>query len=210
MIGYDYGSSGGLNDRISRLDGLTGTSVTFEQYSYLGLGTVVRRAHEQPDVDQTYIKQSGESDGDAGDQYIGLDRFGRVVDQRWLDTGTLDDVDRYQYTYDRDSNRLTRDNLVDSSFDESYGYDGLNQLDSFDVTGTSKSWDYDAAGNWDGVTTNSTTEDRTHNAQNEIESRHWADDPHVRRQRQRDRGFCRIELHVRRVEPHDHGIDPHV
>jgi hypothetical protein len=33
-------------------------------------------------VDVTYIKQTGESNGDAGDQYTGLDRFGRIVDQR--------------------------------------------------------------------------------------------------------------------------------
>jgi len=31
----------------------------------------------------TYIKQTGEPVGDGGDQYTGLDRFGRVVDQRW-------------------------------------------------------------------------------------------------------------------------------
>jgi hypothetical protein len=28
----------------------------------------------------------GESNGDGGDQYTGLDRFGRVVDQRWIIT----------------------------------------------------------------------------------------------------------------------------
>ena len=47
---------------------------------------MVRRAHSQPGVDLTYIKQSGESDGAAGDKYNGLDQFGRVVDQRWLKT----------------------------------------------------------------------------------------------------------------------------
>jgi hypothetical protein len=26
--------------------------------------------------------------GDTGDRYIGLDRFGRVVDQRWINTTT--------------------------------------------------------------------------------------------------------------------------
>jgi len=30
----------------------------------------------------TYIKLATESTGDAGDQYTGLDRFGRIVDQR--------------------------------------------------------------------------------------------------------------------------------
>ena len=32
----------------------------------------------------TYIKQSGEPNGAGGDQYAGLDRFGWVIDQRWL------------------------------------------------------------------------------------------------------------------------------
>jgi hypothetical protein len=45
-------------------------------------------------VDLTYI---GTSTGDAGDKYMGLDRFGRVVDQRWKDSSS--DLDRYQYGY---------------------------------------------------------------------------------------------------------------
>ena len=35
-------------------------------------------------MDLTYVKQGSESDGDAGDKYTGLDRFGRVADQRWI------------------------------------------------------------------------------------------------------------------------------
>src|SRR5438552_19129277 len=81
---------------------------------------VVIRAHPQPGVDLTYIKQTGESNGDAGDQYIGLDRFGRVVDQRWLNTTTLAATDRFQYGYDRDGNRLYRNNLVNTAFGELY------------------------------------------------------------------------------------------
>jgi hypothetical protein len=43
----------------------------------------------------------------GGDQYVGLDRFGRVVDQWWAtyNTGTgavTGTVDRFQYGYDRD------------------------------------------------------------------------------------------------------------
>jgi YD repeat-containing protein len=78
VLTYSYSS--GLIDSISRLSSLSDTSGTLESYDYLGLGTVVRRAHSQPGVDLTYIKQSGESNGDAGDQYTGLDRFDRVVD----------------------------------------------------------------------------------------------------------------------------------
>jgi hypothetical protein len=95
-----------------------------EQYTYLGLDTVVKRAHPQPGVDLTYIKQSGESNGDAGDQYTGLDRFGRVLDQRWINTGTNTATDRFQYGYDRDSNALYRNNLVNTAFGELYHASG--------------------------------------------------------------------------------------
>src|SRR5262249_36954479 len=79
-LSFTYAS--GLDSTISRLSAIVDGSTTLESYSYLGLGTVVKRAHPEPGVDLTYIKQSGESNGDAGDQYTGLDRFGRVVDQR--------------------------------------------------------------------------------------------------------------------------------
>src|SRR5207253_2363522 len=75
VLSYTYAS--GLDDTISRLSSITDGSTTLESYSYLGLSAVVKRAHPEPGIDLTYIKQSGEGNGDAGDQYIGLDRFGR-------------------------------------------------------------------------------------------------------------------------------------
>ena len=36
--------------------------------------------------------------------------------------------DRFQYGYDRDSNRLWRDNLVDATFGELYAYDETDWL----------------------------------------------------------------------------------
>jgi hypothetical protein len=51
--------------------------------------------HPQTNVNLTYIKATGsDPNGDAGDQYIGLDRFGRVVDQRWKNSNTLAELDR--------------------------------------------------------------------------------------------------------------------
>jgi RHS repeat-associated protein len=194
VLNYNYGTAGGLNDTISRLDSLSDSSGTLEQYTYLGLDTVVKRAHPQPGVDLTYIKQSGESNGDASDQYTGLDRFGRVVDQRWINTGTNTATDRFQYGYDRDSNALYRNNLVNTAFGELYhasgagnGYDGLNQLSGFlrgvlsasqqngpldTITSPSstESWSPDALGNFSSITTNGNTQTRTANQQNEITS----------------------------------------
>ena len=59
------------------------------------------RSHSQPGVDLTYVKQSGESNGDAGDQYTGLDRFGRVVDPRWIKTSSGTATDRFQNNWCR-------------------------------------------------------------------------------------------------------------
>ena len=38
----------------------------------------------------SYIKLSGEPVGDGGDQYTGFDRFGRVVDNRWMNSSNVD------------------------------------------------------------------------------------------------------------------------
>jgi YD repeat-containing protein len=51
VIDYTYGS--GLDTSISRLTSLKDGSTTLESYDYLGLGTVVRRAHAQSGVDLT-------------------------------------------------------------------------------------------------------------------------------------------------------------
>ncbi len=163
VLTYNYGS--GLNDRISRISSLSDTTGTLESYEYLGLSTVVLRAHPQPGVDLTYIKQSSESNGDAGDLYNGLDRFGRVVLHRWIATATTTVLDGFGYGYDRDGNRLYRENLVNATFSELYGYDSLNQLTSFDrgtlnggktaISGSptsSQSWSLDALGNFSSVT----------------------------------------------------------
>lgn len=43
---------------------------------------------------------SGESDGDAGDQSIGFDRFGRVVDPRWIGDVAATAWVRIRYWFD--------------------------------------------------------------------------------------------------------------
>jgi RHS repeat-associated protein len=192
VITFNYNS--GLDSGISRLSSISDGATTLEVYSYLGEAMVVKRAHPQPGVDLTYIKQTGESNGDAGDQYTGLDRFGRIVDQRWIVTSTGTATERFKYGYDRDGNRLYRDNLVNAAFGELYhangaanGYDNLNQLkgfargalsdtntdtvpDTISSPARSQGWSLDALGNWDSVTTDASTQTRSANKQNEITS----------------------------------------
>ena len=179
VLTYNYSS--GLNDTISRLSSLSDSTGTVESYKYLGLGTVVERDHPESGVNQTFISQTS-STGDAGDQYTGLDRFGRVVEQNWYNTSTSSSASDYQYGYDRDGNVLWRDDTVNAAFGELYGYDNLNQLTSFQrgtlnsgktgLTGSasrSQGFDFDAVGNFDSVTTNGgSPQTRSVNAQNEI------------------------------------------
>ena len=103
---FDYNYNSGLDDSISRLSSISDNSGIFEAYVYLGLGTVVERDHPQTGVNETFLSQNG-STGDAGDEITGLDRFGRIVEDAWINAITSQYTDDFTYTYDRDSNVLT-------------------------------------------------------------------------------------------------------
>jgi hypothetical protein len=196
QINYNYAS--GLDDSISRVSSIidNSTSRTLESKMYLGLGTVVQRTQSQAGIALSYINQGDPyALTDGGDQYTGLDRFGRILDQNWLNTGQGISLVRLQYGYDRDGNRLYANNLVNSPFSELYhasgannGYDKFNQLTGF-VRGTlsasvsggvldtvasasrTQGWVTDAVGNWTSFSsTGTTTQTRTANQQNQITS----------------------------------------
>jgi RHS repeat-associated protein len=188
VLNYGYDNST-LDNSISRADYLSDGSGSasgthLEDYSYLGLGTIVQRGHPQTNVNLSYIYQSGDTNylgssgkGDGGDQYVGLDRFGRVVDQNWWNTSTSGATDRFQYGYDRDGNALHKNNLFLSSLSELYqpsgagessAYDNLNRLTNFargalsgslnsiSSPSTTSAWVLDALGNWLGNGTSQT------------------------------------------------------
>ena len=203
----DYVYNSGLDSSISRLstiadDNSGSPGTTLEGYSYLGLDTIVQYAHPQDGINLTYIQQTGETNliTDGGDQYVGLDRFGRVIDQNWWNPTTQAATDRFQYGYDRDGEVLYSNNLVNSAESELYrsnsttsgdsntAYDGLGrqvafargtlsssghnggQLDTIATASRTQSWSLDAVGNWSSATTNGTATTRTSNAQNETTS----------------------------------------
>ena len=174
----------GIDSAVSRPSSLTGqsagstASTTLEAFKYLGASTVIERSRPElktglnnDPITLSMVNFSGRP-GDAGDKYTGLDRFGRVVDQRWTrgSTATSAVVDQYGYTYDRNSNPKTRSNALAAAFNEKYDYDSLNQLTSFTRDGRSQSWanGLDGLGNWLAMTTPSGTQRRSVNAQNEI------------------------------------------
>jgi hypothetical protein len=109
-IGYSYGTSGGINDTLKHLDTIadtTGGSTKLARYTYMDSGNVIRTTYPQPSV---WLDLWGGTTG----TFIGLDQFNRVIDQRWQNetTNTPADIDRYQYGYDPNSNRLYKANVV--------------------------------------------------------------------------------------------------
>lgn len=173
-IAYNYDS--GLDSTASRISSISDSSGTLQSYSYLGLSTPVTFS-DGNGIELTYLSTSM---GDAGDNVTGLDRFGRVDDQNWVNSSGTS-IDEFQYGYDADSNVLYRDNTVLTDHSELYSYDGLNRLASFErgmlngtndgISGTpgeSESWELDALGNWNSDTVNGTTTTRTNNAQNQV------------------------------------------
>jgi YD repeat-containing protein len=106
VLNFNYNT--GLDSNISRLSSISDSGGTLESYKYLGLNTVVERDHPQNNVNLSYIEQGNDPNAnhDGGDQYTGLDRFGRVIDQNWVNATTGTSTDRFQYGYDQDSDVL--------------------------------------------------------------------------------------------------------
>jgi YD repeat-containing protein len=183
-IDLDYGPGGGMADALGRVaairDDDAGTpGDTLAEYAYLGIGRIVQEGYPEPEVRLDY-------DSGTPGEYVGFDRFGRVLDHRWYDYGASADRDRYTYGYDRASNRLYRENTLTAGADQWYGYDEVNRLIAFQrgelnanqdgIIGTparEEDWSLDMSGNWPGFvqkTSGSTDLDqgRTHNPVNEI------------------------------------------
>ena len=163
-INYDYGTADAIDDIMSRLASIKDDddSTVLASYRYLGAGRIVTEDYEEIQVNLDY---AGETN-----TFSALDRFGRVTDQVWNDYGATAVRDRYTYTYDRVGNRTSRDNELDSDFDEDYIYDDLYRLTDFDRgAGVTQDWDLDALGNWGTFNDNGTSQTREVNEANEIE-----------------------------------------
>ena len=162
-IDYNYSGANlnsALDNAIGRLDSISDgansgeVGQVLEQYSYLGLSTIIARNHPQTGINLTLLGSAG-SIGSGGDQYIGLDRFGRVVDQNWVNTSAGQSVDNFTYSYDANSNVTAENNLLDSAYSQTFTYDPLNRLGSSTLGGAAyQSWTLDSQGNWSSYTSN--------------------------------------------------------
>ncbi|NNM85249.1 MAG: RHS repeat-associated core domain-containing protein [Phycisphaerales bacterium] len=170
-----FGYEAGIDNSIGRLslimDGANSgdTNQVLEQYSYLGLSTIVGISRPQTGIDMSLLGTAG-SIGSGGDQYTGLDQFGRIASQQWANSaGTV--LDGYTYTYDQNNNVTSKNNVLNSAYSETYTNDNLNRLTAVTRGGAAyQSWNLDSQGNWSSNTTSGTTQTRTTNDQNQIAS----------------------------------------
>lgn len=128
----------GFDDRLSRFtrlrlaDGVSYTPVLSQTYA--GSNRVVRMDYPQPQLQWTLVAQAGENTLNNKVPYTGLDRFGRMIQARWLTapaTGTPQTRVHVRYWYDRGSRRIWRDapNAPAGTKEaEGYTYDGLSQV----------------------------------------------------------------------------------
>jgi len=191
FVHYTYAA--GVDDDLSRVtsinndngSGEAGATV-FSSYEYDGGGRIVVEDYATA---QVRLDLWGQNAG----TYAGLDRFGRIKQQWWRDYEADANVDKFTYGYDRNSNRLWKENVVPGELetpkhlDELYAYDKLNRLTAADrgnlnankdaVTSTNfrQAWTLDDVGNWttfqqdDDGTTWDLEHEREHNLANEIE-----------------------------------------
>ena len=153
-INYDYGTTGAIDDIMSRLASIKDDddSTVLASYDYLGAGRIVNEDYEDIDVDLDY----------TANDFAALNRFGRVADQVWEDYDASIVLDEYTYTYDRVGNRTSRDNELESDLDEDYIYDDIYRLTDFDrADGFDQSWnDLDVLGNWSTFDNDGTSQTR--------------------------------------------------
>ena len=179
QIDYDYGTTGSSDDALNLVVTIGEGPGTYAEYEYLGAGTIVAVSH--PDVGGVNFDLT--LDYNTTGNYEGWDTFGRVVNQEWTDgQGTPTTLDKYVYTYDRNSNRTARDNQGPSAgttFDEVYRYDDLDRLEEVDRNGSLyQDWTLDGLGNWASFTDDGApAETRTHNAANELETSSARENP---------------------------------
>jgi RHS repeat-associated protein len=128
------------------------TDIPIVDYQYLGTGTPVVVDYLDVDLQLDYTAMlDGKRGSDHSGEYPNLDRFGRVLSQRWVFGDYADDpfstnptkptLISLDYTYDRASNRLSRINSSHMRvgnvtgpgpypvINEEFEYDGLDRLD---------------------------------------------------------------------------------
>ncbi len=91
IVRHNYGFAGSIDERLNRVQAIKdNVSNLLVEYLYNGTSRMVRADYPQIDLRLTY--EHADDDG----VYERFDRFGRVIDQRWLVMGVTD-WDRFEY-----------------------------------------------------------------------------------------------------------------
>jgi len=154
-------------DGLGRIISISEGSQTLVSYGIDGPGRMLQVTYDEPGLSLDYMNG-------------GKERFGRIADHAWKKSGV--DVVRIRHDYDFAGNRLNRRDMVNLAESELYTYDQINQIaalfrGTLNIDGTavtaqsfSEEWQHDKTGNWTWYDRNGTTENRTHNAANEIQT----------------------------------------
>jgi RHS repeat-associated protein len=166
-VTYHYDGAGGIDDILSRLTRIADEDdeTTYAAYTYLGAGSIVQVDHPAVGTGTYGLTLSYDPDGDH--TYAAWDRFGRIIQQTW----TVDEeaVDSYLYEYDMNSNRLTRENVLNEDLNEAYTYDGLDRLLTMDRDEDfHQDWTLDTLGNWSSFDDDGQEQERTNDEANQI------------------------------------------
>lgn len=187
VITYSYASRNGLYDNAtSRVTDIKDSTLTLASYDYNGIGHVVGTSFPEPSVNSLVYG--------ASNNYPDLDRFDRVVEDRWTKKLTSSTIDFYDLalSYDQASNVTTADDKVLEGFDVQYTLDGLHRLteakegtlssgtitpcsrDEQWTLGHTGAWDrnkVDRNGDLDFADTDDLDDTRTYSAANELQTR---------------------------------------
>ena len=116
ILHYGYDNNA-LDSAIGRVDyladdnGAGGAGSHLVDYTYLGNSAIARQAFGNGN-ELSYLNTAG--------SVTGLDSFGRIVDQNYVNTASGTSTDDFQYGYDRNGNVLYKNNVVNSAFGELY------------------------------------------------------------------------------------------
>ena len=118
-----YGGNGSLDDAASRVSAIGRGNTDYVEYGYLGLDHVVGIEYPVADVFRRHY-------GTTAGAYPTLDRFDRVVHDRWTkDLATDIDFHDVDWSYDRNHNPLAADDHVHATkFDMKWTVDGINRV----------------------------------------------------------------------------------
>jgi len=150
VLEYAFGTSGGTDDRISRVNQFkfnlsSSTNTSMVNYAFVGLGRTILVDFDQPDVQLDFTLSLDGNRRTVGYTtqtqgfYPGFDQFGRVRLQTWADGGltsasslpTRPQIVVLEYGYDDRGNRTTIFDVREANeWNRSHTYtnDGLDRL----------------------------------------------------------------------------------